>query len=76
MRKLRKVKKIPNEKKEKMDNRNNADKNEYTIQADVKFFKLRIKQSLSTNMILFTEQLVQKIIVQKIISEKTGAQFP
>ena len=110
-----------------MDNRNNADKNEHTIQADVKFqskdkshllllpyqgekglhltkslkrnlksllpstvkaildlqakssahvFKLRIKQSLSTNMTLFTKQLVQKIIVQKSISEKTGAQVP
>ena len=37
MRKLRKVKKVPKEEKKKMDNRNNADKNEHTIQADVKF---------------------------------------
>ena len=31
------AKKILKEEKEKMDNRNNADKNEHTIQADVKF---------------------------------------
>ena len=34
---IRVVKKILNEEKEKIDNRNNADKNKHTIQTDVKF---------------------------------------
>ena len=39
------VKKILKEEKEKIDNRNNADKNKHTIQTDVKF-KSKVKSHL------------------------------
>ena len=40
------------------------------------FENVRLKMCLHTNMVSFTEQLVQKIIAQKIISQKAGAEFP
>ena len=39
-------------------------------------FQIKDQTKLNTHMISFTQQRVQKIIVQKIIWKKAGAEFP
>ena len=56
-------------KKEKMDNRNNADKNEHTIQADVKF------ESKDKSHLLLLPYQGEKLALNKVVEKKIKKPF-
>ena len=59
------VKKILKEGKEKIDNRNNADKNKHTVQADSKF-----ESKEKSNLLLSPNQSEKGFSLQKCIEKK------